>query len=59
MGERHVTDAELVEVAQQTHAVLNGVAAFDTHQRRDFALFVNADDVIGAQGQQLLRRKLD
>jgi len=40
VGQRHVADAEVVEIAQQAQAVLDGVAAFDADQRRDFVRLV-------------------
>jgi hypothetical protein len=49
-GDRHVADAETVEVAEHPHVIFDGVAAFDTQERRELVLAVGALDVGSAEG---------
>ena len=48
--ERHVAHAEAVVVAQQADVVLDGVPAFDAHQRRQFVFLVGALDIGDGKG---------
>src|SRR5262249_48557520 len=45
--QRHVAHAQLVQHAQYAERVVDGVAAFNTDQRGDLALLVDAHDVVG------------
>src|ERR1700682_143029 len=44
MGERHVADAQRGVSAQHAEIAVDHVAAFDTHERSDFALFAGIAD---------------
>ena len=50
VGEGHVTDAQNIIVAQKAQTVLNGVAAFNPHQRGDLPAAVRAFDVVRRGG---------
>src|SRR4051794_33805021 len=45
MGEGHVTDASIVELAENPHAVLDGMAPFEPNQRSQFAAFPSVNNV--------------
>jgi hypothetical protein len=45
VGERHVADAETVEVPQRSQRVLDGVPALDAHEDRDLTVALGAADV--------------
>ncbi len=56
MRQRHVADAHLVIVAQQTWRIFDGVAAFDAKQAGDFVLTMSAFDIGGRQREREILR---
>ena len=45
MGQRHVSDAQRIEIPQQARIVFDRMAALDADQRRNFALPVRRLDL--------------
>ena len=46
VSQRHVASAELVIDAEDAERTVDGMTAFDTYHRGDFAILVNADHVV-------------
>src|SRR5262245_26185711 len=51
MRKRHVADAEVAEDTHDSNVVADHVAAFDAHERGNFALFAGTADFSGSAAE--------
>ena len=45
MRERHVTNAESIEISQRVERILDGIPAFDAHKKTDTVLLLGSSDL--------------